>query len=579
MQSQGQIETVSVIAYLGIENFRSLRTVEMRELGDYVPIVGLNSSGKSNVLRALNLFFNGYLDEERTPLNMTDDYSSHAPKRKKKIVAVTVGLNLGANFKVRGQEEFYREFGIQDRIFVKRTWQLGSDKLTTVEVLYFGPSLEAMVEASAESAAAVTAHIRAVRFVYVPNHARPSELIERELAPLRSSLVSRLRSTKAYRESSVDELFTEMRAMGERMFGEVSTAVSRGIPGVVIDPDLPVDFADLVFNIGLRATTAGEEARLPEFEGSGAQSLLLLHVLNLADRTLRGTGFGWVQASIWAVEEPESYLHAGLKIKFAEDLKAYAADPKRQIFITTHQDEFVRVSESAWLAKKVPDTSLVRMETRDALRESAKQAISSFQHPLFSFPTDPIVVVEGKFDAIYLRAAIEHTDLKPRWRLMSPGEAFGPDHTGDAIYQYLKYNQQVIASRADAAPVIVLRDWEAKDRAKYDSVLRCHPHSKCVTAPSDLVNPELGVSFRGIERFLPTVYVTTVVGRLKLGRESGEPNAPLSIRPQLLEQAKPGLAAKAAKGDSVGPFMEALARWIDDQVTESLANVPSSAFL
>jgi AAA15 family ATPase/GTPase len=59
MQSQGQIGTVSVIAYLGIENFRSLRTVEMRELWKYVPIVGLNSSGKSNVLRALNLFFNG----------------------------------------------------------------------------------------------------------------------------------------------------------------------------------------------------------------------------------------------------------------------------------------------------------------------------------------------------------------------------------------------------------------------------------------------------------------------------------------------------------------------------------------
>lgn len=570
---------MSVVGYVEVENFRSLRRIEMIDLDDYVPIIGLNSSGKSNVLRALNLFFNAYLDEERTPLNMGDDYSSHAPKGKKKVVAVTVGLNLNSDFKVRGQNEFYEENGIEDRIYIRRAWQLGNDKLSTVELLSFGRSREEMIEASAEKAAAVLAHIRAVRFVYVPNHARPAELIRRELEPLRGSLVSRLRSTKAYREASVDELFSEMRAMGERMFGDVSTAVSRGLPGVGIEPDLPVDFADLLFNIGLRATTVGEGARLPEFEGSGAQSLLLLHVLNLADRTHRGTGFGWIQTSIWAVEEPESFLHAGLKIRFAEDLREYAADGKRQVFVTTHQDEFVRIAETAWLAKKGPDTSIVPMETRHALLESAKLAISTYRHPLLSFPTDPIVIVEGKFDAIYLRSAIESTNLKPRWRLVSPEEAFGPDFTGDAIHQYLKYNKQVVASRADAAPVIVLRDWEATDNSKYDTVLKAHPYSKCIIPPADRANPELGESFRGIERFLPTDYVTSVIDVMKLGRETGHPNSPHSIKKQLLEQSKPALARMVGSGHSVGPYMDDLVRWVDDQIVEILAAVPSSAFL
>ncbi|OBG42981.1 AAA family ATPase [Mycolicibacterium fortuitum] len=570
---------MSVVGYVEVENFRSLRRIEMNGLDDYVPIIGLNSSGKSNVLRALNLFFNAYLDEERTPLNMGDDYSSYAPKGKKKVVAITVGLNLNSDFKVRGQKEFYEENGIQDKIYIRRSWQLGDDKLSTVELLSFGRSLEEMVEATAENAASVLAHIRAVRFVYVPNHARPAELIRRELEPLRSSLVSRLRSTKAYREASVDELFSEMRAMGERMFGDVSTAVSRGMPGVGIEPDLPVDFADLLFNIGLRATTAGQGARLPEFEGSGAQSLLLLHVLNLADRTHRGTGFGWVQASIWAVEEPESFLHAGLKIRFAEDLREYAADGKRQVFVTTHQDEFVRIAETAWLAKKQPDTSIAPMETRKALIESAKLAISSYRHPLLSYPTDPIVIVEGKFDAVYLRSAIESANLKPRWRLISPEEAFGPDFTGDAIHQYLKYNKQVIASRADAAPVIVLRDWEATDNSKYDTVLKVHPHSKCIVATAGRANPELGESFKGIERFLPTEYVTSVIDVLTLGRETGEANSPYSIKKQLLEQSKPALGAMAANGQPVGPYMEDLVGWVDAQVVEVLAEVPSSAFL
>jgi hypothetical protein len=570
---------VSVIGYVRIENFRSIRGAEIREIGDYAAIIGLNSSGKSNVLRALNLFFNGYLDESQTLLSMTDDFSTHAPKGKKKLVSVTVGLHLTEDFKVRGQEEFHKAHGISEMIYIKRMWGLSVDKTATIETLYFGGSDTEMTEAATEHVPSVLAHIRAVRFVYIPNHARPADLIRRELAPLQSTLVSRLRSTKAYRESSVDELFHELKAMGDRMFGDVSEAVSRGLPGVGIQPDLPVDFADLVFNLGVQASTTGDVARAPEFEGSGAQSLLLLHVLNLADRTHRGSGFGWVQASVWAIEEPESFLHAGLRVQFSTDLRKYAADAKRQIFVTTHQDEFVRISEIAWLATKNPDTSLERLTARDALTASAKASISSYSHPLLAFATEPIVIVEGPFDDIYLRAAIEQANLKPRWRLISPKAAFGDEYTGDAIAQYLKYNKQVVASRPDAAPVIVLRDWEAKDKQKYNALLSAHPYSTCLVPPVDRTNPSLGDSFVGIERFLPTDFVVSALPASTLGLDSGERDAPFSIKRPALEAAKRSLAAKAERGDLVGPYMNSLAMWIDSQIEDILRQVPSSAFL
>lgn len=570
---------LSVIEYVQIENFRSIRSAEITEIGDYAPIIGLNSSGKSNVLRALNLFFNGYLDESRTPLNMTDDFSTYAPKGKKKLVSVTVGLRLSKNFKVRGQEDFHQAHGISDLIFIKRMWGLGVDKTATVETLYFGHSPTELIEAAAEHTASVLAHIRAVRFVYIPNHARPADLIRRELAPLQSTLVSRLRSTKAYRDSSVDELFAELKAMGDRMFGDVSAAVSRGLPGLGIQPDLPVDFADLVFNLGVQAGTVGDVARAPEYEGSGVQSLVLLHVLNLADRTHRGSGFGWIQASIWAIEEPESFLHAGLRIRFSADLGKYADDPKRQIFVTTHQDEFVRTAEFAWLTTKDPDTAIHRMPAREALLASAKASISTYSHPLFTFATDPIVIVEGVSDYLYLRAAIEEGNLKPRWRLISPQTVFGDDYTGDAILPYLRFNKQVVASRPDAAPVVVLRDWEAKDASKYQAVLGVHPYSSCLTAPASLSNPSLGESFVGIERFLPTDFVTAVVPEVELGRESGQADAPYSIKRPVLEAAKQRLACKVDRGDPVGPFMLNLTTWIDTQVNEILSEVPSSAFL
>lgn len=509
---------------------------------------------------------------------MTDDFSTHAPKGKKKLISVTVGLRLGGDFKVRGQTEFHKAFDIDSEIYIKRTWGLSLDKTTIIDTYFFGNSLTSLVEATTEYTAAVIAHIRAVRFVYVPNHARPSELIRRELAPLRSNLVSRLRSTKAYKESSVDELFTEMTAMGHRMFGDVSKAVSRGLPGVGIEPDLPADFADLVFNVGVRART-GDVARAPEFEGSGAQSFLLLHVLNLADRTYRGAGFGWIQASVWAVEEPESFLHAGLRVRFSEDLRAYADDSIRQIFVTTHQDEFVRISDFAWLAKKEPDTVLHRMAARDALVESTKSSISSYAHPLFTFASEPIVIVEGRSDEIYLRAAIQEADIRPRWRLISPGAVLGDDYTGDAILNYLKFNKPVVASRPDIAPVIVLRDWEASDMQKYNNALAVHPFSKCLVPPSSITNPSLGETFVGIERFLPTDFITSVIPEQTLGRESGEEGAPYLINRPILEAAKSKLADRAESGAPVGPYMQNLATWIDDQITSILKGVPSSAFI
>ncbi len=54
------------LRHIKIENFRSLRNIEF-EVGNLHAIVGANNSGKSNILRALNFFFNPskrLIDEE-----------------------------------------------------------------------------------------------------------------------------------------------------------------------------------------------------------------------------------------------------------------------------------------------------------------------------------------------------------------------------------------------------------------------------------------------------------------------------------------------------------------------------------
>lgn len=569
---------MSVLTYVRVEGFRSIRDAEMVDLDSYNPVIGLNSTGKSNWLRALNLFFNDDLDEEHQSLDLARDFTSFAPKRTKKRVAVTVGLNLRGEFHVRGQADFHANHNISGEIFIRRTWVLGTQTLLLEDTVEFGSSLDSMLVAGPDELPAVMTHIRAIRFVYVPNHTRPADLIRSQLAPLRSTLVARLRSTPAYKTSQVGDLLTELSRMGDRMFGNVSEAMRRGLPGMSVAADLPLDFADLVFTVGVQAIADGQDARPPELEGSGAQSFMLLHVLDLADRTHRSGAFGWIQASIWALEEPESFLHAGLRAQFSIDLARYAEDGRRQVFITSHQDEFVRVASHVWIAERNPDTGFKRCSARDALLESARRSITSFSHPLFAYPTEPVVVVEGKFDEIYLRSAIQESDLRPRWRLLSPSAAFGENVGGDSVLEYLKYNQQVLASRPDSAPVIVLRDWETTDREKYNRQLAIHPYSRCLVAPADLSNPELDETFAGIERFAPTSLIEGVIPHNKLMRDNAEATPRYSVKRKTFAEHKDKLAQAIEDGAPAGPHLAALLAWLDHEVVGILAEVPAGAF-
>src|SRR5918994_7201142 len=75
-----------------IQNFRSIHTFDAH-LADLSVLVGKNDAGKSNVLRALNLFFNG----ETNPgveLSFDEDYNFHAPVRLRKAKEIRVQLEL-----------------------------------------------------------------------------------------------------------------------------------------------------------------------------------------------------------------------------------------------------------------------------------------------------------------------------------------------------------------------------------------------------------------------------------------------------------------------------------------------------
>ncbi|MDL5156671.1 AAA family ATPase [Actinomycetospora termitidis] len=565
-----------------IENFRSIRKVDLLDLDEYSPIIGLNSSGKSNILRALNLFFNDQLDEEQTSISLGRDYPDFLRRTgKRKFVSVGVSFDLSGGFRPRGTDDFFTKYELEDTFVVQRTWTL--DILTggTQETVQFGKSWEVLVEApSGDDRTAAFAFIRAIQFRYVPNHIRPADFIEKEIQPLRESMLTNLRRTTEFKTGGVAETMDALNRVAANMLKQTSQAVAAGAQGRGVSADVPADFAQLAFQIALQTVTS-HGLQSTGLQGSGTQSFTLLHVLDLLDRTGRSRGFGWKKASIWAVEEPESFLHAGLRSRFATDLHAYACSQSRQVFATAHQDEFVRVANNAWLTSLVDDqTRINRASARDALIQSTKQRVTTFQHPLMEASDKPLVLVEGKLDAAHLRNAIRGAGMRPLWRMVALEEVDTLVKAGgDALLNYLKVNQLVLASRPPEGPILVLRDWEDAPKVEgLKQAVAAHEYSTVTACSEELCNPELGTTFRGIERFLSTDTVRAVIPTSALGRPA-ESEFPLSVTKSSLDGAKNKLLEHDVKSGTSSPYMRNLAGWLDQQVAAMLDGVPVDSFL
>ena len=114
---------MKLISKISVDHFRSIKSDEIRDLGEFTALAGLNNSGKSNVLRALSAFFTGHTDSG-VPLVHNSDYYRYELKTKKRLknICVTVQFELPSSFKFRkGLEQVDTLLG---RSFsVKKAWR------------------------------------------------------------------------------------------------------------------------------------------------------------------------------------------------------------------------------------------------------------------------------------------------------------------------------------------------------------------------------------------------------------------------------------------------------------------------
>ncbi|MDH0091656.1 ATP-binding protein [Achromobacter mucicolens] len=301
-----------------VQNFRSLAEADI-ELHDYTALVGLNDSGKSNLLRALNLFFNGHTDLDQ-PLVFENDFSQQARliAKKAKQIEIEVEFTPPKN---------YRD---ADHVIWKKVYRADS---TT-------PYLDQVYRKDGRefSRGSRTEYwIRHLAFEYVPavrGKSFFSSLKRRLHATLADTVAPKLTGASTTFLSSLRAEVKKIEQDSHRLL-QLKTEFS-----------LPSDLGDLFEALEFNSADGHTKTAL-HYRGDGIQGRHVPLILKfLADQRKTNSAMGKPPSeTIWGYEEPENNLELSKQIDMATEFATYASAV--QILVSTHSPAFYNVARTS----------------------------------------------------------------------------------------------------------------------------------------------------------------------------------------------------------------------------------------
>ncbi len=539
---------MALISAIQISNFRSLRDLRLEDLASSNAIAGPNNSGKSNILRALNLFFNDEIEPGRL-LDLSEDHYRPWGK-KKKTISISVRFDLSHGFaygkKYKNAEEL---LGYEP--YIKRTWSYESRR--TIAPQFFICNEEGLDSRSLTDSetSIVGSFLSLFKFRYIPNYVHPSTLISEEQSELQRNLLRRLRSVwkrKSKTGSGIEEIFTTLTELSGNITRPISQALTEASDEIEsVELETSKGFDEVTFTFGYSMRIAGGDKLPATVQGSGVQAHLAYQMIHFLDTSFY-LHFGNRQTVIWGVEEPESFLHTQLEYYLARFLleRATSESDRFQVFCTTHSDMIMRHASRGILVRLSKGVSTCKeMEPRDLVKQAPALGISRFVHALLD-DNEPLVLVEGKIDKEVLEEAFSRTGREiPKIHCLETLDE--SDSTGgkDATLKYLKQNRAAANSRPIDSPITVVLDWETELPLvdKYKKVLQGHQSSRVLICDVALSNPDLDDSFAGIEKFYSTCVIEHAEeeGWLKLHRPF-KGKYPLTVQKRSLKNGKKKVA-------------------------------------
>ncbi|MFD1217743.1 ATP-dependent nuclease [Microbulbifer celer] len=307
---------------MDIRNFRSTRDLSVLP-SRLAVLVGKNDSGKSNVLRALNLFFNGKTDQEDVLKFLVDHNIHNRPNRRAKEISVTLEFSLPENYRrVNGDvilwEKRWRVEGlVYDKYFGRRkvAGPRGGISWETVAI---------------PERSNLHTLLRNIKYVYVPAIKDLEYFSE-----LRASIYDVIADVadREFRDSSREfenSISTQLEDLTTQITSSLGFNSRLALPKDLSHIFESLDFLSNEKNISLEARGDGVKARhIP----------IILKFMADKKRGLQVRG-AQPYTYIWGYEEPENSLELSSSVELADQFWEFVNSGIAQVFLTTHSPVF-----------------------------------------------------------------------------------------------------------------------------------------------------------------------------------------------------------------------------------------------
>lgn len=322
-----------MILAVRIHNFRSI--VKMAK-GEFYPnnlniIVGNNDMGKSNLLKALNLFFNDQTDIGK-PFRFEDDFSFYAQTGKGKAKEILIELILQPPFAKAKQ------------VIWKKTWRQEQETAFEDEYKY--------VDNSEIGKSNTRQWLNKLIFEYVP--AVKGQTYFSHLMGKLHDVLNKVYEEKFKRDS------------GRFIEGiqESTTGITENLDkllGIKNKIQIPSEFKTLFSTLDFGAEIDGKTLLLSK-RGDGIKARhipIILKYIADQERSLSKQGFTKPDV-IWGFEEPENNLEMSKAFDLADTFLEYSKDI--QIFINTHSPAFYSLKN-----KDIKNTNIYLMKSENGI--------------------------------------------------------------------------------------------------------------------------------------------------------------------------------------------------------------------
>ena len=359
---------MNIIEKIEIKHFRSFdggkdqTKVKIDNLKDLNVFSGANDSGKSNVLRALNLFFNDEISPG-VPFNKTRDFSKIVSNRFDKEIDRRRRADKRRVLKAKkaGKIEQLRDIRRADEVVSIKLFFHNKSKQRGLPVRFWVSKQfsqknnfegEYVYQTNLKGNAQVTQFLKSFRFEYVPA-IKDREYFNHLFEKLQNYLFEKEDKRKENKFALSSQEFNKtLRHETVELFEQFKN--SSGVDASFHIPSTLVDF--------FRTLSVQTENEISLFDrGDGVQARFIPEIL---DEISKGTKIN----IIWGFEEPENSYEAKNIKKIRDDfLSKYSRE--KQIFITSHTKEFLSVQRNFTSEEK-------EILNNDKLNTKAKQEVA-----------------------------------------------------------------------------------------------------------------------------------------------------------------------------------------------------------